>query len=202
MWKYFKDLERTMSVRALNDLAIEMAERYVHFDREIGRITKAYLAKENDMTVGLVSQLQDYAVVNGLVSEATVDQMEKCALANQKMHAPGGNKFSATEHYAELRRKRVEQEVFSFSERKINQLAQTFAEAPDMSKEDLAINYGIAKKTVDILLKKAITENICDDATFEKIEKRSIMHNDTPETRAFFRQLHERREAKKKNFFA
>ena len=77
-----------------------------------------------------------------------------------------------------------------------------FAEETDKSKEDIAIRYDIAKKSVDILLKKAITQSICDDETFKKIEERSIRHNDSPETRAFFRQLHERREAKKKNFFA
>lgn len=47
MWKYFKDLERTMSVRGLNDLAIEMAELYANS----AAITKADLAQENDMTV-------------------------------------------------------------------------------------------------------------------------------------------------------
>lgn len=67
MWKYFKDLERTMSVRGLNDLAIEMAELYANS----AAITKADLAQENDMTVKLVSELLDYAVVHSLVSEAT-----------------------------------------------------------------------------------------------------------------------------------
>lgn len=77
-----------------------------------------------------------------------------------------------------------------------------FADETDKSKEDFAIRYGVAKKTVDIILKKAITENICNDETFRRIEERSVRNNDTPETRAFFKQLHERREAKKKNFFA
>lgn len=192
MWKYFKDLERTMSVRGLNDLAIEMAELYANS----AAITKADLAQENDMTVKLVSELLDYAVVHSLVSEATVGLMERRSLSNQKRHSPEGESFSAKHHYAELRRKRVEHQVFSFSEEKIRELALAFAEETDKSKED------IAKKSVDILLKKAITQSICDDETFKKIEERSIRHNDSPETRAFFSQLHERREAKKKNFFA
>lgn len=198
MWKYFKDLERTMSVRELNDLAIEMAELYANS----AAITKADLAQENDMTVKLVSELLDYAVVHSLVSEATVGLMERRSLSNQKRHSPEGESFSAKHHYAELRRKRVEHQVFSFSEEKIRELALAFAEETDKSKEDIAIRYDIAKKSVDILLKKAITQSICDDETFKKIEERSIRHNDSPETRAFFRQLHERREAKKKNFFA
>lgn len=200
MWKYFKDLERTMSVRELNDLATEMAEDYAA--REAAGITKTDLARENDMTVKLISELLDYAVVHSLVSEATVNRMEKRALANQRRHSPDGQTFSAQTHYAELRRKRVEHQVFSFSEERIKELALAFAEETDKSKEDLAIRYDIAKKTVDILLKKAITQSICDDETFEKIEERSIKHNDSPETRAFFKQLHVRREAKKKNFFA
>lgn len=200
MWKYFKDLERTMSVRELNDLATEIAEAYA--DREAAGITKSDLAEENDMTVKLISELLDYAVVHSLVSEATVNQMEKRALANQKKHSPDGERFSAKAHYSELRKKRVEQEVFSFSESRINELAVSFADETDKSKEDFAIRYGVEKKTVDIILKKAITESICSDEVFRKIEERSIRKNDTPETRDFFKKLHERREAKKKNFFA
>lgn len=200
MQKYFKDLERIMSVRELNDLATELAEEYS--DREAGGITKNDLARENDMTVKLISELLDYAVVHSLVSEATVNRMERRALANQKRHSPDGESFSAKAHYSELRKKRVEQEVFSFSESRINELAVSFADETEKSKEDFAIRYGVAKKTVDIILKKAITESICSDEIFKKIEERSVRNNDTPETRAFFKQLHVRREAKKKNFFA
>ena len=127
MWKYFKDLERTMSVRGLNDLAIEMAELYANS----AAITKADLAQENDMTVKLVSELLDYAVVHSLVSEATVGLMERRSLSNQKRHSPEGESFSAKHHYAELRRKRVEHQVFSFSEEKIRELALAFAEETD-----------------------------------------------------------------------
>ena len=200
MWKYFKDLERMLSVRELNDLATEIAEAYA--DKESAAITKSDLARENDMTVKLVSELLDYAVIHSLVSEAVVNQMEKRAVLNQRRHSPDGQSFSATAHYSELRKKRVEQEVFSFSESRILELAVSFADETDKSKEDFAIRYGVAKKTVDIILKKAITESICSDEIFKKIEERSIRKNDTPETRAFFKQLHERREAKKKNFFA
>ena len=185
MWKYFKDLERTMSVRELNDLATEIAEAYA--DREVAGIMKTDLAKDNDMTVKLISELLDYAVVHSLVSEATVNRMERRALANQKRHSPDGETFSAKAHYSELRKKRVEQEVFSFSESRILELAVNFADETDKSEEEFAIRYGVAKKTVDILLKKAITENICNDETFRRIEERSIRNNDTPETRVNFR---------------
>ena len=40
MQKYFKDLERIMSVRELNDLATELAEEYS--DREAGGIWILY----------------------------------------------------------------------------------------------------------------------------------------------------------------
>ena len=60
----------------------------------------------------------------------------------------------------------MEQEVFSFSESRINELAVSFADETEKSKEDFAIRYGVAKKTVDIILKKAITESICSDEIF------------------------------------
>ena len=86
MWKYFKDLERTMSVRGLNDLAIEMAELYANS----AAITKADLAQENDMTVKLVSELLD-----GKRSNSWSDG-KKITFKSKKALTRGGKFFSKT----------------------------------------------------------------------------------------------------------
>ena len=201
MWKYFKDLERSMTLRDLNELSAEIADQYA--DRENYDITKKELAEMFEMTPNLVGKLLDYAVINRLVPEATVKRMEDRSVHNQKQHSPDHRKATtAKEHYSSLRRKRVEKEVFGVSEETIKEIATRFANECDKTKEDFALEYQLDKSAIDVILKKAITENICDDETFEKIEERSLKHNNTPVAEEFFKQLHERREAKKKNFFA
>lgn len=200
MWKYFKDLQRTLSTRELSDLAYGIATDYAN--PENGHLSKKTLAEDNEMTEKLLGEVLDYAVIESIVSEAVVDQMEKRAKFNQKRHSPDGKTATVEKHYAELRKKRVERQVFGFSDDKIRRLAERFANEPGKSKEEFAIMYGISKKTIDILLKKAITESICDDETFLKIEERSIKKNKSPEVLLFFEQLRQRREAKKENFFA
>lgn len=200
MQKYFKDLERSMSVRDLNELASEIAEQYA--DRENNDISKKELAEMYEMTPNLIGQLLDYAVINRLANEATVRRMEDRAVHNQKRHSPDGKAKTAKEHYRQLRKKRIEMEVFSISEEEIVEIAKRFANERDKTKGDFALEYQLDKMAIDVILKKAITENICDDETFEKIEKRSLEHNNSSETVEFFKQLHARREAKKKDFFA
>ncbi len=200
MQKYFKDLERTMSVRDLNELASEIAEQYA--DRENNDISKKELAEMYEMTPNLIGQLLDYAVVNRLVNEATVRRMEDRAVNNQKRHSPDGKAKTAKEHYRQLRKKRIEMEVFSISEEEIVEIAKRFANERDKTKGDFALEYQLDKMAIDVIFKKAITENICDDETFEKIKKRSLEHNSDPVAVEFFNQLHARRETKKKDYFA
>lgn len=200
MWKYFKDLERSMSLRDLNELAAEIAEQYA--DKENYDITKKELAEMFEMTPNLVGKLLDYAVINRLVNEATVKRMEDRSVHNQKSHSPDKKAKTAKEHYSSLRRKRIEMEVFGVSEEKIAEIATRFANERDKTKGDFALEYQLDKVAIDVILKKAITENICDDATFEKIEKRSLENNNNPKALVFFQQLHERRKAKKKDYFA
>lgn len=200
MWKYFKDLERSMTLRDLNELSAEIADQYA--DRENHDITKKELAEMFEMTPNLVGKLLDYAVINRLVPEATVKRMEDRSVHNQKQHSPDRKATTAKEHYSSLRRKRIEMEVFGVSEETIKEIATRFANECDKTKEDFALEYQLDKSAIDVILKKAITENICDDETFKKIEERSLKHNNTPVAEEFFKQLHERREAKKKNFFA
>ena len=86
MWKYFKDLERSMTLRDLNELSAEIADQYA--DRENYDITKKELAEMFEMTPNLVGKLLDYAVINRLVPEATVKRMEDRSVHNQKQHSP------------------------------------------------------------------------------------------------------------------
>ena len=143
MWKYFKDLERSMTLRDLNELSAEIADQYA--DRENYDITKKELAEMFEMTPNLVGKLLDYAVINRLVPEATVKRMEDRAVHNQKQHSPDRKANTAKEHYSSLRRKRIEMEVFGVSEETIKEIATRFANECDKTKEDFALEYQLDK---------------------------------------------------------
>lgn len=201
MWKYFKEMERILSVQELNDLATEVAEAYAD-PRGTYETTKKMLAEEFEMTPNIVDKLLDYAVVHSLVSSAVVYRMEKRAEKNQRRYSPDKKAHSVHTHYSELRRKRIEYQICMLTKVEIKEVAVRFAENSQITKEDLAISYGLDKSSIDVILKKAITENICDDETFKKIERRSLAVNGDPQVKEFFNQLRKRREATKKNFFA
>jgi ribosomal protein S25 len=121
--------------------------------------------------------------------------MENKALLNQSSHAEGAG-MTTKEKYAILRKKRNEYIIFLYSDEQIKQLATDFANSPEVSKTEFANKYDISINVLDTLLKKSITENIIDDETFAKIEKRSMSKDSSMRTKEFFRLLHERRNMK------
>ena len=79
-------------------------------------------------------------------------------------------------------------------------MAIDFGDNPDISKADLAASYGIVRKVLELVLVRAIEENIADDKTVDAIERRSIK-NAKPEnvqmTKDYFAALRKKREANK-----
>lgn len=201
MPRTFRQLKLELSERALGEFAIEIADAYANTFN-----SKAEVAKEFEISQETVTKLIDYAVIHYLISEDIVDRMEKKSIQNQKRFSPDRNADSTIAHYKMLRSKRVELAIFDLSNEKIKEISERFANETDKSKGDIALLYGLSKRIIDIVLKKAITESICDDETFEKIKQRSLK-NCKPEnyqrTESFFDNLQERRDKKEKeNFFA
>ena len=203
MARTFRQLKLELSERALGEFAIEIADAYVNDFN-----SKAEVAKEFEISQKAVTDLMDYAVIHYLVSDDIVDRMERKSIQNQRRFSPDGSADGTIAHYKMLRTKRVELAIFDLSDEKIKEISERFATETDKTKGDIALLYGLSKRIIDIVLKKAITEGICDDETFEKIKTRSLKNckqEDYSKTLSFFDNLQERRNFNKKgkgNFFA
>lgn len=201
MPRTFKKLKLEMSERDFGEFAIEIAQAYVSSDFK----SKAEIANEYELNQRAVTDFMDYAIIHYLVNDDMVDQMERKSIKNQSKHSPDRSAESTIAHYRMLRKKRAELAICELSDDRIRQIAERFANETDKTKGDIAIMYGLSKAIIDIILKKAITEGICDDDTFIKIEQRSLKNcakDNYEKTKKFFQQLQERRNANKQNFFA
>lgn len=190
----FKDLSKTMTAQEMEKFCKRIAESYANSE---ARFARSYYTENEDISISCFYKVLERAVIMNLVSEKTVDKMEMKSEINQSSHAAGAG-ITTREKYAELRKKRNEFIIFSFSEEEIKQLAIDFANHPETSKKEFAEKYDVSITVIDVLLKKAIIDKIVDDETFAKIEERSLMKNSSKRAKEFFRLLRERREFKEK----
>lgn len=185
----FRDLSKSMSTIEIDNFCKRIAESYADSETKFAR---TYYTEHENISVSCFYKVLERAVVLNLVSEKTVDKMEKKAELNQSAHAKGAG-ITSKEKYAMLRKKRNEYIIFLYSDEEIVKLSTDFANHPKISKAEFAEKYDISIKVIDTLLKKAITENLIDDETFAKIEERSLSKDSSLRAKEFFKLLHERR---------
>lgn len=187
----FKELSNTITTSELDKFCKRIAESYANSE---ARFARSYYTEHENISVSCFDKVLERAIVLNLVSEKTVDKMEKKAELNQSAHARGAGETSKAK-YTRLRKKRNEYIIFLYSDSDIAELATDFANHPEISKAEFADKYGVSVKVIDTLLKKSITENIISDEIFAKIEKRSLAKDSSLRAKEFFRLLHERRNA-------
>lgn len=185
----FKDLSKSMTTTQIDNFCKRIAESYANSETKFAR---TYYTEHENISISCFYKVLERAVILNLVSEKTVDKMEKKAELNQSTHAKGAG-MTSREKYAMLRKKRNEYIIFLYSDEEIKKLAMDFANNPEISKTEFAEKYDVSIKVLDTLLKKAITENLIDDETFVKIEERSLAKDSSLRAKKFFDLLHERR---------
>lgn len=190
----FRDLSKTMSAQEMDRFCKRIAESYAKSET---RFACSYYTQHENISASCFYKVLERAVVMNLVSEKTVDKMEKKSELNQCSHATGAG-MTTREKYAALRKKRNEFIIFSFSEEEIKQLAIDFANHPEISKKEFAQKYDVSNTVIDVVLKKSITEKIVDDEIFAKIEERSLKKDSSKRAKDFFNLLRERRAFKEK----
>lgn len=190
----FKMLTTSMTTVELDKFCKRIAESYANSE---ARFARSYYMEHENISESCFYEILERAVVLNLVSEKTVDKMEKKSEINQASHAKGAG-IRSREKYKELRKKRNEYIIFLYSEKDIKELAEDFANHPEISKSEFANKYDVSIKVIDTLLKKAITENIVRDEIFAKIEERSLAKDSGLKAKEFFRLLHERRNSHSK----
>lgn len=187
----FKALSNTMTTAELDKFCKRIAESYANSE---ARFARSYYTEHENISVSCFYKVLERAIILNLVSEKTVNKMEKKAELNQSSHARGAGETSKVK-YTELRKKRNEYIIFLYSDRDIAELATDFANHPEIQKAEFADKYGVSVNVIDTLLKKSITENIINDEIFTKIEQRSLAKDSSLKAKEFFRLLHERRKA-------
>ena len=195
MAKNFTQLKKQKTFEEFNRYAKRITEDYATSENHFSR---SYFCRTYDISSSCFYKLMEYAVVTDLVSDSITAKMMNKAIANQQNHdkRAGG---TSQQKYVDMYRKRCEFIANQKSMEIVEDFAIMFACYPSDTKEELASEFGISKKVADLLLVRAIVENIADDDIVERIEKRSIAGSvDKNYTREFFSKLKKQREDNKK----
>lgn len=192
----FTQLKKSMSCNEFNKFCKKLTEEYANSETQFAR---TYFTKYYNISVDCYYKVLEHAVVTNLVEDIVVTKMMNKAVANQNLHKNGAGGSSIAK-YARMYDQRCKFIANSFTDKEIKRMAIDFGDNPDINKADLAASYGIARKVLELVLVRAIEENIADDKTVDAIERRSI-NNAKPEkkqiTKDCFTALRKKREANK-----
>lgn len=190
----FTQLRKSMDEECFASFCKKIATEYAKSEAKFAR---TYFTNAYNITGSCYDKVMEYAVVENLVEEVIVIKMMNKAIINQRLH--GSNDGTTTRaKYARMYAKRCENIAKTFEKEEIRSIATDFAKSPSMTKRDFAASCGIARKVLELLLERAITENIIEDAVVDAIETRSLMRNSDEDTKAYFVSLRTKRETNKK----
>lgn len=193
----FKQLEKSLvTYDKFNKFCKKIAEEYANSEAQFAR---TYFTQHYNISVKCYYAVLEHAVVTNLVEDTVVIKMMNKSVSNQNLHKNGAGGSSIAK-YARMYDQRCKFIANSFTDKEIKRMAIDFGDNPDISKADLAASYGISRKVLELVLIRAIEENIADDKTVDAIERRSI-NNAKPEkkqiTKDCFAALRKKREANK-----
>lgn len=192
----FTQLKKNMSYEEFNRFCKKITEEYAKSEAQFAR---TYFCEHYNISVSCYYKVLEYAVVTNLVEDVVVSKMMNKAVANQNLHKNGAGGSSLAK-YARMYDGRCKYIAMTFPKDEVKRFAEDFADNPDISKGDIASSYGIVRKVVELLLVRAIEENIADDRTVDAIEKRSIKNASPAKvqmTKEYFDALRKKREANK-----
>lgn len=192
----FTQLKKSMNCSEFNNFCKKLTKEYANSEAQFAR---TYFTQHYNISVDCYYKVLEYAVVTNLVEDVIVNKMMDKAVKNQSVHNESAGASSIIK-YARMYDQRCKFIANSFIDKEIKTMAIDFGDNPDISKADLAASYGIVRKVLELVLVRAIEENIADDKTVDAIERRSIK-NAKPEnvqmTKDYFAALRKKREANK-----
>jgi len=192
----FTKLKKTMTYDEFNKLCKKITEEYANTEAQFAR---SYYCETYNISVSCYYKVLEYAVVTNLVEDVVVTKMMNKAISNQNLHKNGAGGSSIAK-YARMYKKRCEHIAMTFPENEVKKFATEYGDNPDISKQDFASSYGVARKVLELLLVRAIEENIADDRTVDAIELRSIKNakqQNVEMTKEYFAALRQKRKANK-----
>lgn len=190
----FTQLQKTMSYNEFCKFCKKVTEEYAKSEAQFAR---TYFCEQYNISASCYYKVLEYAVVTNLVEDAIVTKMMNKAVTNQTLHKEGAGGSSLAK-YSRMYEQRCEYIATTFPEDEVKKLAIDFADNTNISKEDFASSYGIARKVLELILERAIENNIVEDKVFEAIKKRSLSKNSNKAAEDYFVALKKKREANKK----
>lgn len=192
----FTQLKKSMSCVAFTKFCKDLTEEYAKSEPQFAR---TYFTEHYNISTDCYYKVLEHAVVTNLVEDVVVTKMMNKAIKNQSAHNESAGVTSVIK-YARMYEQRCKYIANSFLDKEVREAATDFGDNPDISKVDLASSYGVARKVFELVLVRAIEENIADDRTVDAMEARSIK-NAKPQnvemTKEYFTALRKKREANK-----
>lgn len=171
----FTQLQKKMTSEQLEKFCKKITEEYANSTAQFAR---SYFCKKYEITISCFYKILEYSVIKNLVEDVIVQKMIKKAIENQNLHKNGAGASSIIK-YAKMNTKRYKYIAETMPVNDIKELAEDFANNPNINKMEFASSYGVNSKIIDYCLKRAIIENIVDDFTVKAIETRSIANATT-----------------------
>ena len=182
-------LKNSMTTEQLKKFCKKLAERYAKSE---SYFAKDYFCRLYNITASCYYKAKEYAIVQNLVDDDTVNKMLKKSASNRDRHAKDAGAATVAK-FARMSEER--------KKNKIIQAAIEFADNPDISKKELAALHGVTVKEYETMLVAAIEENLVNDQVVYAMEDRSVKNALTAnveKTLEFFDGLRKKREAYKK----
>ena len=193
----FTQLKKQMSSQSFNEFCKKVTKEYANSEAHFAR---SYFCEHYNISQSCFYKILEYATITNLISDKEFEKMRNKAIGNQGFHK-GGAGLSSQVKYSEMYIQRCEYIMESYSKEGLKQIAESFANHPNISKKDFAEKYYISTKVLGLLLQKAIVTNVIDDETFEAIKRRSInnSNSDRKVVENYFKALEEKRQLDKNN---
>lgn len=193
----FKQLKKEKNAEELRKFCRKMTEEYANSEAQFAR---SYFSEHYNISEKCFYEVIKYAIETNLVEDVVVFKAMEKATQNSEAHSKGsGGRCKA--NYEKMYIQKCKYEAMLIPTEGVRHAAIDFADNPNITKQDIAASYGWNLKMFEIILIRAIQDNIVDDATVEAIEKRSINNSKAGKKQIavrFFLDLKKKREANKK----
>ena len=187
----FTDLEKDRNRKQMRTFVKEVAEFYANTDNEI---SKPYITNYYQITDSCYYKILEFAIIWGVVDDATVKRMEEKTCYNACLHS--GSSYRTENKYSELKKLRREYAEFPFSRKEAKEITHLFIEER-INKENLARKFCTTKSKIDKAIYVSIESNWVKDEIYNKIKESSLKVDSSEETVNFFKKLDSLRESNK-----
>lgn len=193
----FSQLKKEKNFKEFCSFCKKVTEEYANSEAQFSR---SYFSRHYNISIKCFYETIKYAIETNLVEDEIVFKAMEKAAKNSEAHSKGSGGRSRA-NYEKMYVRKCQYIAMLVPTKEIEKAAIDFADNPDISKKDIATAYGWNRKIFEILLVRAIEENLIDDRTMEAIEVRSINNADVEKrqyTKDYFTGLKKKREANKK----